>query len=86
MSQTLARVRLLIAAGEIRISDHGYDELSADDLTVDELVRGAQAAEVIEDYPTFAKGPCVLVLQRDAADRPVHVVWGMRPAMTARRC
>jgi hypothetical protein len=30
MSQTLVKVRLLVAAGAVRISSHGYDELAAD--------------------------------------------------------
>jgi hypothetical protein len=38
--KTLDRVRELIATGEVKISDHGYDELSADDLTVDDVVAG----------------------------------------------
>jgi len=86
MSTTLHRVRELTAAGDIKISDHGYDELSSDGLTVSEVVHGLETAEVVEDYPTFGKGPCVLVLQRDARGAPLHALWGIpkdldRPAV-----
>ena len=63
MSETLERIRALIKADEVRISEHGYDELADDYLTARELLNGVRSAEVIEDYPTFPKGPCVLVLQ-----------------------
>jgi hypothetical protein len=86
MSKTLERVRELVANGDVQISDHGYDELSADNLTAAELVDGVAAAEVVEDYPNFGKGPCVLVLQRDSTGRPIHGLWGIpkghdRPAV-----
>ena len=77
MSETLKKVKALIARGEIRISDHGYDELAADDIGVVEILAGVEEAEVVEDYPGFAKGPCVLVLEFDAKSRPIHVVWGI---------
>ena len=86
MSTTLERVRGLTAVADIKISDHGYDELSKDGLTVGEVVDGLETAEVVEDYPEYGKGPCVLVLQRDARGAPIHALWGIpkgqdRPAV-----
>ena len=76
-SSTLDLVRRLIAAGDVRISEHGYDELVEDDILVRDLIDGIGDATVVEDYPSFAKGPAVLVLQFDRDRRPVHVVWGI---------
>jgi hypothetical protein len=74
MSQTLRLVLDLIIRQEMRISDHGYDELAEDEILVRDILTAVRDATVIEDYP---KGPCVLVLQRDHEGRPIHVVWGI---------
>ncbi len=74
MSATFDRIRALAAAGDVRISEHGYDELSADGLLAREVITGIADAEVIEDYPDYPKGARVLVLQRDAAGHVIHVV------------
>jgi hypothetical protein len=77
MSETLAEVRKLVVRGEVRVSVHGYREIAADDILLDDIVAGIGAAILVEDYPAFAKGPCVLVLQHDGESRPIHVVWGI---------
>jgi Domain of unknown function (DUF4258) len=77
MSQTLQAVLELVMRQEVVVSDHGYDELAADDILVHDILMGVSEATVIEDYPTYYKGPCVLVLQKDQQGQPVHVVWGI---------
>ena len=77
MSDTLKKIKQLVDSGDVRISEHGYDELSNDHLTAREIVRGIDNAILIEDYPDFPKGASVLVLQTDKNDHPIHVVWGI---------
>jgi hypothetical protein len=71
------KIRELIQAGNLRISEHGYDELSEDNISVRELVSGIAKTESIEEYPDYPKGPCVLLLHKDKFGNPVHVVWGI---------
>lgn len=77
MSEALRKVTELIDKGEVRISNHGYDELAEDGLLVKDVMIGVREAKVVEDYPDYPKGPCVLVLQRDKHGNPIHAVWGI---------
>jgi len=73
MKEIWDKIQKLVKRGDIKISEHGYDELAADGIT---------AAVVIENYPKYPKGPCILVLQSDRKGRPIHVVWGTPRSLT----
>ena len=77
MSSTLEQIRELVANVQIRISDHGYDELAADGILAREAVQGLASAVLVEDYPDYPKGPCVLVREKDNEQRYIHVLWGI---------
>ena len=44
-----------MARGDVRVSDHGYEELAADRLLVREVIDGLAGAVVVEDYPDSRK-------------------------------
>ena len=76
----------LIDRKEILISDHGYDELAEDDILVREVLVGVSAAVMVEDYPDYPKGPCILVLQKDSQGKPIHGSVGHSKRRSITRC
>jgi hypothetical protein len=86
MSETLRRVQTLVLAGDVHVSEHGFEELRKDGILIDDVVAGIATAVAVEDYPTRQRGPGVLALQHDLSGRPIHVVWALpanerRPAV-----
>jgi hypothetical protein len=77
VSKTFERIVELIQNNELLISSHGYDELSDEDILVRDVLGSLGEATVIEDYPDYWKGPCVLTLHKDPSGHPIHVVWGI---------
>ncbi len=77
MNDTFKKILELIEKGEIRISNHGYDELAEDGILVKDVMSSMEDGKVVEDYPDYPKGSCILVLQKDREGNSIHVVWGI---------
>ena len=77
MSKTFERIKELVKRHEIKVSDHGYDEIAEDDIFIKDIIADVNNGIIVEDYPEYPKGPCVLVLEKDRDARSIHVVWGI---------
>lgn len=77
MSETLEKIKTLVAAGKVRVTEHGQEELFNDSIMIDELMASIGSAVLVEDYPDAYKGSSILVLQQIEGGKDVHVVWGI---------
>lgn len=80
------RILSLIEGGDFKFSAHSLDEVIEDDILVEDVVAGVFNGQIVEAYPDYGKGPCVLSVYRDQDDRPIHALWGIpkdasRPAV-----
>jgi len=60
----------------VRITDHADEEMTADNLSLDEVFYSVTHGEIIEDYPNDKPYPSCLIYGDTAKGEPVHSVWG----------
>lgn len=65
MSPTFDRVRALVRQDDWRASDHAIQRMAEQDIIGSELADRMEDGIVVEDYPSYHAGPCVLVLHYD---------------------
>jgi hypothetical protein len=78
----LAAIREAIRREGVQPSRHAAQELLADDLTRAQVTAALLGpAEILEDYPTYHKDPCCLVLCW-VETAPIHLVVSYPPRVT----
>lgn len=77
MGKTFELILELVKRKEVLLSNHGYDELAEDSILMKDVMHGVEKGIIVEDYPNYFKGPCVLVFQKDLQKKPIHIVWGV---------
>jgi hypothetical protein len=70
----LARIRSQARDERVRVTVHAHQEMVEEDVTMDELLQAAAAADIIEDYPSHRRGPCCLLHGVTSAGRHMHIV------------
>ncbi len=65
--------RIVLTQGFIKISFHGLDEMTEDDIGVDDVLEAIINGEMIEDYPEDRRGHSCLIFGWSRG-RPVHSV------------
>ena len=83
MSETFDKVCVLVERGEVKVSDHGYDEMSDEDILAREVLAGVSEGIVVEDYPTYAKGPVCSCCKEIWISVRSHVVWGIPKGLSS---
>jgi len=76
LSKLFREIVALVESGQLKISEHGYDELSDDNIRLQDLLDTIKDSDVIEEYPNYPKGKCIILTQ-DRNRKPVHSLWGV---------
>lgn len=74
------QVQNAVAVRNYSITDHGAEEMIADDLLEADIVSATANAELIEDYPNAFPFPACLLLGWIAPTTPLHLVWAYEAA------
>jgi hypothetical protein len=70
----LGRIRSLVAANAIRLTQHAHEEMVEESIQLNEVLEVIANAQIIENYPEHKRGPCCLLAGATRTGRNLHVV------------
>ena len=70
----LEMVRDQARANNVRVTQHAQQEMTEENISLDEVLEAISDGQVVENYAQHRRGPCCLLCGRTAAGRAAHVV------------
>jgi len=70
----LPTIRAQAASQQLRVTQHAQQEMTQEQILLDDLLVAISNAQVLENYPEHRRGACCLLYGNDEAGRPIHIV------------
>src|SRR3972149_10896065 len=70
----LENIRRQAAAENIRITQHAQQEMTEEEIALDNVLQAIATAQVLENYPEHKRGPCCLLNGFSPSGRFIHIV------------
>ena len=70
----LEKIRTQAIAENIRVTQHAQQEMSEENITLDEVLQAIATAQILENYPEHKRGACCLLNGIANNGRFVHIV------------
>ena len=68
------RIRAQARTGNLRVTLHAQQEMTEEQMSLDDVLEAIAQGVVLEDYPQHRRGACCLIYGPTRAGRAVHVV------------
>ena len=64
----------LSAREALRVTQHAQQEMTEENIVLEEALKAIRSGKIIENYPEHRRGPCCLICGYTRQQRPLHVV------------
>lgn len=70
----LDRIRAQAHANDIRVTRHALQEMTEEQISLDEALEAISLGQVLENYPQHRRGACCLMYGSTRSGRALHIV------------
>lgn len=74
LKTVLEQIRAQADIENTRITQHAQQEMTEENITLDEVLEAIDTGRVLENYPEHRRGACCLINGVTKKDRPLHIV------------